>query len=145
MLGQKVCDFNAGQYDFLDVQMSCMSLKVHKAPHFHYLHSCLSLPTSPDVVDISIPWLGGCVEWGCLLLQLRWQLAPPQSPPVATGQPGHSGDLTSGQASKQSCTFWDLTLKRDAGGAGPTQNINFESDLRKGLLAIGQPSACKLR
>ena len=65
--------------------------------------------------------------------------------PVATGQPGHSGDLTSGQASKQSCTFWDLTLKRDAGGAGPTQNINFESDLRKGLLAIGQPSACKLR
>ena len=146
MLGQKVCDFNAGQYDFLDVQMSCMSLKVHKAPHFHYLHSCLSLPTSPDVVDISIPWLGGCVEWGWLACSSggRWRRKHnlPQLPPVS---PATQVTWPLGQASKQSCTFWDLTLKRDAGGAGPTQNINFESDLRKGLLAIGQPSACKLR
>ena len=85
------------------------------------------------------------VDLPLLCLQLRWPLAPQaQSPPVATGQPGHSGDLTQGPSLETNLYILGLyiALKR---GAGSIQNMNFKSDLRKGLLAIGQPSACKLR
>ena len=102
---------NAAQNNILEVQMSFMSLTLTRLTIFSIsIHVWANPPPQMLLIFQSHGWAGVLNGWGSCFSSGGWGGAV-TIPPVATGQPGHSGHLTSGSSLQTNLYILGLYIK----------------------------------